>query len=201
MTDRASASRGGAWKRLFDSNVAAADAVFGTIVGKKLASPFANAANFKLISLGAAIPSGVQAHQPTGDEQANSIIFRFFGTDANNESFSARVWGITRGTGTVVTTETRSWEVILLAEFLVTLGNLAGVAGTQIVAADFEADTIVRTYGATEDVAVSSPTNDVRGAWARLDHLAFPLLGVEFDDAVNSGAAAASCNALFRYLW
>lgn len=203
MSERNLTSRGGPWKRLHATNVTAANAVFasGGLAPKAFATPFSAGVALGIIDL-EDIPTAERPDFAAGSEQPNSIIFRFFGEDGNNDSFSARIWGITRGEGTVGTTATKSWEATLLTELLITLGAKTGVAGTLIEATtSFEADTIAATYGATSDLTIQSSANDLRSAWARLDHLAFPILGVEFDDSVNSGTAAAACNALYRFLW
>jgi hypothetical protein len=184
------ASRGGLWRRLFASNVAAASANFvsGGLAARIGTNPFTSGTNLAILD-----PGGGAA---SGRATPNSVLFRFFGTDASNETFSARIWGIEEGVSDVVSTATRSWQPTLLAELAITLGDLAGVAGTLIVAADFEADTIALTYGASQDIVLVT-TTDVRQAWARIDFLGFPILAVEFDD----GGSAASCNGLYRWVW
>ncbi len=196
------ASRGGPWKRLVATNVAAATAGFvsGGLVPKIKGSPFVASSTLFLISR-EEIPTSEKPTFAAGGITPNSIMFRPFGGNDNNDSFSMRVWGLTKGIGTVGTTATESWEATLLAQLLVTLGNLAGVAGTLIEAADLEADTISLVEGATQDVVINSPEGDLRQAWARIDHLAFPMLAVEFDESVNSGVAADDCNTLYRFLW
>ena len=197
------ATKGTAWRRLFATNVTAADAAFvsGGIAGKANGSPFAAAANIGIISLND-IPTSERPDFAAGSEEPNSIMLRFFGENASNDSFSARVWGVTRGKGVVGSTPTQSWEATMLAQLLITLGNITGVAGTLIEpTTSFEADTIALVYGAVQDIVINSPANDLRGAHCRIDHLAFPILAVEFDDAVNSGTAADACNALYRFFW
>lgn len=197
------ASKGGPWKRLFATNVPAADAAFvsGGLAAKAFATPFAAAANIGIISL-EDIPTNERPDFVAGGDTPNSVMFRFFGEDGSNDSFSARIWGITKGNGTVGTTKTQSWEATLLAQLLITLGNITGVAGTLIEpTTSFEADTVTLTYGATQDITILSPANDLKGGFARIDHLAFPVLAVEFDESVNSGTAAVACNALYRFLW
>ncbi len=197
------ASKGGPWKRLFATNVLAADAAFvsGGLAAKAFASPFAAAANIGIISLDN-IPTSERPDFVSGGDTPNSIMFRFFGENASNDSFSARIWGITKGNSTVGSTKTQSWEATLLAQLLITLGNITGIAGTLIEpTTSFEADTIALTYGATQDIVLNSPANDLKGSFARIDHLAFPIIAVEFDDAVNTGTAADACNALYRFLW
>lgn len=195
-------SKGSFWRRLFATNVAAAAAAFdsGGVVGKVAKSPFVADANFAIISLDR-IPTAEQPSFDPDGQQPNSIELRFFGENASNDSFSARIWGLTRGSSLVGSTATESWEATLLAELLITLGNIQGVDGTLIENASFEADTIVKTYGASEDIVICSPANDLRGAWARIDHRSFPMIGIEFDDAVNSGTPADACNCLYRWVW
>lgn len=195
------ASRGGPWKRLFDTNLPAATAAFtsGGLAARPGATPFVATAALAIIALND-IPVSEKPALATGESEPNSVAFRFFGNNANNCSFSARIYGITAGGGTVGTTKTQSWEATLLAELLVTFGNINGIAGTLIPAADFEADTIAITSGNTNYIQLLN-TTDVKQAWAQIDHLAFPALAVELDDAVNSGTPATACNALYRFLW
>ncbi len=204
MGERNLASRGGSWQRLFTTNVTAANAAFvsGGLAAKVFTAPYLGAANLGIITLSDHLPTAAEPSFASGEETPNSIIFRFFGEDGSNDSFSARIWGIAEGIGTVGSTKTKSYEATLLAQLLITLGNITGIASTLIEpTTSFEADTIAVTYGATGDVVVQSSANDLKGSWARIDHLAFPILAVEFDDSVNSGTAAAACNALYRFLW
>lgn len=124
-----------------------------------------------------------------GGSVDNALILKFFGTSASDQTANCRVWGW------ALEATTLSWENVLLAQFALTLGNLAGTASCAITASDFEVDTIALTYG-NDDVVVSivSPGNDVRGAYVMLDAIGFPKLQVEFD----RNSSAASLNALYR---
>lgn len=194
------ASRGGNWKRLFATNVAAASADFvsGGLVERPItnvkANPFEVGTNLAIIDL-VTIPTSERPEFAAGAAVPNSIMFQLFGTDANNETFSGRFWGITQAQGLVGSTSVRSWKPTLLAEVLATLGAAQGVANTLVEAADFYADTYALTYGSSSDVVIANAT-DLRGAWFRLDHLAFPLIAVEFQEGT-----AATCNGLWRPLW
>lgn len=203
MGERNLATRGSAWRRLFATNVLAADALFvtGGLAARPFTTPFVAAANIGIISLDQ-IPTLARPSFAAGEEHPNSIQFRFFGENASNDSFSARIWGITEGKDLVGSTATHSYEATLLAELLITLGSRTGVLNTLIEpTTSFEADTIATTYGATGDVVLLSPANDLKSAWARVDHTGYPIVAVEFDDAVNSGTPADACNALYRFLW
>ncbi len=119
----------------------------------------------------------------------NTVLLKFFGTDTNNQNFNVRVLGWDQET------TTGSWEFQLLAQFAVTLGNLAGTALCAMVAADFEADTIAVTYGNSNVSAeVISPANDVRGAVARVDAYGATIIEVLFD----RNSSAVSANALWK---
>jgi len=128
-----------------------------------------------------------------GGTTCNALLFKFFGTDAANEGFLARIWGIAEWVNP--TTRRVSYEFALLCELSITLGNNAGAAGCMIEAADFEADTIELTYG-NDDVTVSlvSPANDLRGASALVDTLGHGMIAVEGD--LNS--STASWNAAYK---
>ncbi len=119
----------------------------------------------------------------------NGLVLRFFGTDTNDETFNARILGWSQ---TKVSGINLCWDFILLAQFQLTLGNLAGTAGCAITATDFEADTISITYG-NEDVtlAVVTPGNDVRGAYAVVDLMGALKAEILFD--MNSSAVSANC--------
>jgi len=128
--------------------------------------------------------------EPTGDKwidlnkigakTCNGIIFKFFGAGSNNNTGKYRIWGASTWYNRA--TSRTSWEFLLLAEFAVIFGNLAGIAGCMITNSDFECDTITLTYG-NDDVTVSivSPGNDVRGAHAMIDKLSVGYVGVETD--------------------
>lgn len=191
-------SRGGLWRRLLADNVAAATSAFGTVVGKVKQSPFVTSSTLTIISLNNPPTSEKPFH--ADGEEPNSVMFRFFGQNNQNLGFSARVWGLTKGMGYSSTTAIECWERVLLAQFLVTTGNISGVANTLIGASDFECDTIALTYGESSGIAISSPANDLP-AWARLDHLAFPYLGIEIDESVNPGSPTTTSNILYRFLW
>lgn len=206
MAERNLATRCGPWKRLFDTNPLAAVCSFtsGGLAAKIGGSPFAGSLVnpvLAVITSAEDLPTTTDLTYSSGGETPNAIQFRFFGDDANNKSFSARVFGIEQGISTVGTTKTISWEATLLAQYLITFGNINGATGTMVDAGSFEADTIVLTYGVTNDNAIQSNANDVHGAMVRLDHQGFPILAVEFDETVNSGSAATACNGLYRWLW
>jgi hypothetical protein len=103
------------------------------------------------------------------------------GSDANNETFSMRVWGWSHDSNDV-------WWPTLIVEVAVTLGNIdAGDHGTNY----FMADTITRTYG-DSGTRIISAANDL-SAWICADHLGAELIEVDFD---STGAAAM--NVLMR---
>ena len=104
-----------------------------------------------------------------------------FGTNSDNDLFNLRVWGWSK-----VHAETL-WVPQLLAQFAVTVGNIAqGTANT------FMADTITKTYGG-DDIDIISPAADVTGS--ALLHLRGHSL-IEFDFDLDTGAAAM--NAWWR---
>ncbi len=189
-------SLGSPWRRLFDTSIAQASGAFltsGGLKGRAFTSlagnglPEDTAAGLKVIDL--------RAEAGPGGATPNAIMFKFFGTNTSNQTFNARVWGIERGFGTVGTTKTQSWETCLLAQFGGVLGANGDAAGS-LIGTDLVADTITLTYGASQDVVISSPANDLQ-AWARLDNLGFPVIGVELDDA----GSAVTINGLYRLVW
>ena len=105
---------------------------------------------------------------------ADLLALKFFGEDTNDDAFDARVWGWTENEGGV-------WEPTLLAQFAVTLGNIARGSN------HFDADTLAITYGNTDLVKVSSPANDLP-AYAVIDPLGSKLVSVEFDVSSAAGA-------------
>jgi hypothetical protein len=89
----------------------------------------------------------------------NTVLIKLYGTDADNETGSVRVYGLKAierpGNAT-------SFTHVLLGEYAFTLSStLTGVAGGVVGASEFYADTITRTYG-LENVAdqVFTPTSD-----------------------------------------
>ncbi len=141
-------------------------------------------------------PVGEGIIEMSGNSEANAvpngITMLFFGTSADNQNFNARVlgWDFSLVAGVQV------WNYVMLCQFAVTLGNLAGAAGGEITTTGFVADTIALTYG-NDDVSVDivSPANDIR-AHAVIDAKGFRKLEVLFD----RNSSAASCNCLYRKL-
>lgn len=195
--ERTLASRGGMWRRLFASNVAAASATFvsGGLVERLIGNPFAAGSNLAIINF-CDIPTSEKPGYASGHATPNSIMFQLFGTDDANETFSARIWGIERATGLVSTSQIETWKPTLLAEILATLSAAEGAAGLLVSANDHYVDTYAITSGAAQDIVINSNT-DVRGSNFRIDNLAHQILAIEFDD----GSSAAECNGLFRPLW
>ena len=126
-----------------------------------------------------------------GSLVSNWLVLRPYGTDASDETFNMRVYGWRAALGDA--DGDVSYEAQLLAQFACTLGNVQGAADCLINASNFECDTIVTTYGASADVQVVSPANDLRGAWCAVDLRGCVWPMVDFD--MNSSAASA--NALW----
>jgi len=108
-----------------------------------------------------------------------------FGTDANNETFDVRVVGW-RNVGTL-------WIPTILLQFSATLGNVVGVAGTDVLATHFLADTVSDPVAGMGSVGVncqpSSPANDTPAHYL-FDTRGCPKVEILFD---LTGAAAANC--------
>lgn len=131
-----------------------------------------------------------------GAKTCNALLFKFWMTNAQDLTLKVRLWGVSEWVNpTANDPKIVSYEFALLAELLVTSGNIQGTANCMIGASDFEADTIALTYG-NDDVGVSivSPGNDVRGACVLVDTLGFGLIAVEGD--LNS--SSVSWNAGYK---
>lgn len=120
----------------------------------------------------------------------NTMLLKPYGTDADNETGSVRVYGVKAIQGSGAT----SYTHVLLGEWAFTLSStLTGVAGGVVVATEYYADTITRTVG-IENVAdqVLSPTGD-EPAHILVDCKGHTNLFVE----LITGGSAASVNALY----
>lgn len=114
-----------------------------------------------------------------------------FGGNADDETFSLRVWGWSR-----VVNQTDLWIPQLLVELAVTLGN---ISGTAIAANMLMADTLVATYSASDEKTLGTtlitPANNVSAS--ALIHLR-GCQYIEFDvDLTGTGDAG---NAYWRTL-
>lgn len=126
-----------------------------------------------------------------GSPVANWLLLRFFGAGSNDQTFDCRVWGwrlTLNAAGTPV-----AYDPMLLAHLTLTLGNsLSGIVGGAILDTDLEADTISLTSGtgATGDVIIVSPANDIRGAWVAIDMRGslFPELDFDMTGATSGNA-------------
>lgn len=121
----------------------------------------------------------------------NWLLLRFFGVGNDDTTFSARVLGWRES---ISATGAVYYDQMLLAQYACILGNLAGVAGTNILDTNKEVDTITLTYpsGGTADNIIVSPGNNIRGAWAAVDMRGCLFPEVEFDMT-----GATSANALW----
>lgn len=167
------------WVKLYSAN--STNASFGTVKSTTTKPTVSSTSGVFECLAGAAPGALVQ----------NAVLLRFFGAGSNNNTGKVRVWGWSqeRTTG--------SWENVLLAEFAITLGNLAGAASCAIASTDLEADTITLTYGNDDvDVSINSNAADVRGAYARVDTQGSQLVQVETD--LNSSSTSLNC--LYRLL-
>jgi hypothetical protein len=105
-----------------------------------------------------------------------------FGTDANNETFTARLWGW-QLVGTL-------WVPTILVQFLATMGNVNGVAGTDVLNTDFFCDTLgdpTAGFGTKGyDCQPHSPANDTPGFY---EVKAQGCQLFELETAVGTGAS------------
>lgn len=115
----------------------------------------------------------------------DNVLLVFFGTDANNETFDARVTGWSK-VGTL-------WVPVVLAEFECILGAGVGVSGASVADTDFFVDTIAidAAFSGLSGTAVQvcSPTGD-QVAHVLMDMKGFAKMEVEFD---LTGGASANC--------
>src|SRR6185503_16249207 len=109
-----------------------------------------------------------------------------FGGNDSNDVFNMRVWGWSQ-----VVNQTQLWIPQLLVELACTLGNIDGAA----IAANMKpCDTLVVTYGSTDEptlgVTVMSPANDVSGqAIVHLRGCEY----IEFDFDLSTNCDAMNC--------
>lgn len=120
----------------------------------------------------------------------NTVLLKFYGTDADNETGSVRVYGVRQITDP--DSAVQQWTPVLLFEGAFTLSALTGIATGPVLNTQFYADTITRTTG-VENVAdqIVSPTSD-EPAHLLLDTKGHRWLYVEL-----IVGTAASVNALW----
>ncbi|MBC8875141.1 MAG: hypothetical protein H8E44_37445 [Planctomycetes bacterium] len=132
-------------------------------------------------------PSGdgvITWKRPENQQAADAIELLFVGSDAENETFSVRVWKWLKDTGGI-------WWPQLQIELTITLGNIDASA---FLAGGYMADTVVKAAGdASSNAILISPANDTPGC-AILRPEATDLLEIE----LNTGGSAASMNVLYR---
>jgi hypothetical protein len=164
-----------------------------TVFRKVLTSNSANAAYATKIDV-VALPTSAGyinlASGSAGDYTPNSVLFKFYGTNSDNQTGNCRVYGLRPcqdSTGTL------SYTHVLLGEWAFTLSAaLTGVAGGLVGASEYYADTVTRTYG-IENVSdqLLSPTGDVP-AQVLMDAKGHSVLFVEF-----KVGTATNLNALY----
>ncbi len=185
-------SCGTGWKRAFASSVEAATGAFDSggvpsiarSVGVKVYPSDSTLAILDLrggAATGAAVPM--------------SLMLKPFGTTTANQVFAIRLWGITVADDYVGSTYTQSFETTRLCELACTLGSKAGAANTLVGTSDLFCDTIAITEGLTDVVKIFTPEDNVKEAWAWIDHLAFDQIGIEFSET-----DAVTMNTLYRFV-
>lgn len=115
----------------------------------------------------------------------NNLLLAFYGTGAENTTYSARVTGWSK-----IDT---LWVPAPLAELACTLGTAVGVAGASVVATERFADTITQASGAASIVISSLADNRV--GWVLIDPLGHELVQVSFDMT-----GATNGNAIYKWL-
>lgn len=120
----------------------------------------------------------------SADAGLNAVQLVFYGTrtSADNETFTARVTGY-RKVGTL-------WVPFPLLALSMVQGTSVGVAGADVVATEYFADTIAVTSAFTSLYEVSSPADNTI-AYVTIDPVGCRYLRVDLAKGTN-----ASCNVL-----
>lgn len=147
-------------------------------------------------------PATVDSATPTGNLFAakcgqGAVQFMFFGSDAENENFHARIYLWRRAMPDKRHTGTALWIPYLAGEVLVTIGTAVGVADAVVAAAGRFADTIAEVGSTWDDnlITVGAGANNVTSILTVIT-AGFEMFSVTFDvDA--GGSAAASANLLY----
>lgn len=119
---------------------------------------------------------------------ASFIKLIFYGTDAADETGSARLLGWERQVG-IGDDKTPLWVPTYMVEVQFTLSTLTGVDGTEIDSSQFLADTVTQTNG-DSDVAIVSPANDAGVATLSVDPR-----GAHYVEVLLTNGTAADVNA------
>ena len=119
-----------------------------------------------------------------GNHPFNAIALAFFGTrtSADNETFTARITGWRR-----IST---LWVPVPLLALSLTQGTSVGVAGSDVVATEYFADTITASTAFTSAFEIVSPADNTVGL-VKVDVFGCELLQVQLARSTN-----AACNAL-----
>lgn len=131
-------------------------------------------------------PSAGISTQIVGGGVPQKVLVQPYGSDAQNEAFTLRIYGWRQ----VDLSGTPLWVPSNLAEFTCTIGN---VAATSLGTSNLLCDTVAKV-GTIAHAEVQSPGNDTPG-FATVTLQGFDL--IEFATAVTS---AASANALYAFI-
>lgn len=132
---------------------------------------------------------------PTGgsSQACNALVFNIIGTGADNAVITGvRVIGWKKKTPNKAGNKKTLWVPTVLCELGAVLGNIAGVANTDVGASYFFADTITLITGnANISNEIVSPTGDI------IAHVVVDVKGCEkIEFTVDLGANATGCNIL-----
>lgn len=125
----------------------------------------------------------------TQNVSPNTVMFKFYGTDASDETGACRVYGVRpyrTADGKL------GWTHTLLCGVTFTLSAATGVSGGAVGASEYYADTIERVFG-IENVSdqILSPTDSA------VAHLLVDMKGHRYGYVELIKNTAASVNALY----
>ncbi len=127
---------------------------------------------------------GVVSGVASGSDGYNGLALAFYGTRsaADNETMTARLTGW-RLVGTL-------WVPVPLLALAITQGTSVGVAGADVVATEYFADTITASTAFTSANEIINPADNTI-ALVKVDFCGFQLIQVQLAKGTN-----ATCNCL-----
>ncbi len=149
---------------------------------------------------------GVIRAGASGEYASQRFLLKPFGTGGAGGTFSMNVyeWRATAGAffGPLSQGQVRLWIPTLLANYAITLGNLVGVAGTDLNGSYNFAGTVTQSYGPTTYVSSAITHEGVLyspGA-ANIAEIVLRILGARFVEVTFQLGTAAAANCLWAKL-